>query len=482
MTLRRALAVFVLGLGSLTLAAAASLVVLTRHLNLAATVLEEAVESIHVAEGAKSDLLLLARAQDDLVRAELTTALRSKLGRSRAHVGSAREAHLVEVAERDVEAYLAGGTGGPLQREQDEAVHAAALAIGALVDLNVEQARVARARAESWDRVGDVLGTSIAVALLAGVVAMLCWLRSVAFRPLASIAGVMREYGRGNRDVRARVSGLRELREIGARFNELADALEQHRSAELSLLAGVAHDLRNPLAPLHLALGLVRADRPLPAEERIRHVLAVVGRQVERLDRMVSSLLDTTRLQAGRLPLRLECCDARDVARETVELFRSGSAEGAIVLDLPDDPVPLVCDPTRVGQVLDNLLSNAIKYSGHEPLVEVSLRATADAAVYAVRDHGPGIAASDRRVLFEPFRRGQGTGHAAAGACLGLFVSQVIAEAHGGRIIVHSTIGEGSTFELRLPRAPAGRTAPAGEEPDAPRDDAPCASRHGTSA
>jgi signal transduction histidine kinase len=166
----------------------------------------------------------------------------------------------------------------------------------------------------------------------------------------------------------------------------------------------------------------------------------------------------------------------------TRHLNLAAAAEGAIVLDLPHDPVPFVCDPTRVGQVLDNLLSNAIKYSAREPLVEVSLRARPDAVVYAVRDRDPGIAASDRRVLFEPFQRGQGTRHAAAGAGLGLFVSQAIAQAHGGRITVHSAIGEGSTFELRLPRAPAGRIVTAGEEAYMPNVRASRTRRHVTSA
>jgi signal transduction histidine kinase len=190
--------------------------------------------------------------------------------------------------------------------------------------------------------------------------------------------------------------------------------------------------------------------------------MAVVRRQVDRLERMVGDFLDTARIEAGQLALKLEASDAGELARSVVELFQSTSADHALRLEVASAPLELRCDPARIEQVLNNLVSNAIKYSpaGGDVLVRVE-REPAH-VVFSVTDRGLGIPLDEQARLFEPFRRVGASNSAIPGVGLGLFVSRRIAEAHGGRIDVKSAPGEGSTFTLRLPIEAPGSVHEAG--------------------
>jgi signal transduction histidine kinase len=237
-------------------------------------------------------------------------------------------------------------------------------------------------------------------------------------------------------------------------FNEMANSLARQQEEQLTFLAGVAHDLRNPLSALKMSAALISSDRPLP-EERLRKTMALVRRQVARLDRMVGDLLDATRIEAGRFELSLEERDARELAREVVELYLAGGSSHDLRLVLPEEPVVLRCDATRVEQVLHNLVSNALKYSPVGSRVDVRVERQGEEAVLSVVDRGIGISAEELRNLFAPFRRTGRARETAPGVGLGLSVARRIVEAHKGRIEVESRPGVGSTFRVRLPLAHA---------------------------
>ncbi|WP_437769891.1 HAMP domain-containing sensor histidine kinase [Sorangium sp. So ce764] len=266
-------------------------------------------------------------------------------------------------------------------------------------------------------------------------------------------------HGAGSHDARAPQGGLDELREIAVAFNEMAAALAEQRKGQLGILAGVAHDLRNPLAALKLTVDGLRPDRPLPCEERLRSMLARIGKEAARCDRMLTDRMDIARIEGGELDLRREARDARELARDVVELYRPTATAHELRLSLPEEPVPLCCDPIRIEQVLNNLVANAIKYSPAGGAVQVTVaRVGADVSI-AVSDRGVGIAADDQRRLFERYFRAPLSSGVAPGVGLGLWAALRIAEAHGGRIEVTSTAGRGSTFTLRLPSASDEATA-----------------------
>ncbi|CAN91454.1 MULTISPECIES: sensor histidine kinase [Sorangium] len=237
----------------------------------------------------------------------------------------------------------------------------------------------------------------------------------------------------------------------------MAAALAEQRKRQLGILASVAHDLRNPLAALKLTVDGLRPDRPLPHEERLRSMLARIGKEAARCDRMLTDLMDIARLEGGELELRRETRDARELARDVVELYRPTATAHELGLSLPEEPVPLCCDPIRIEQVLNNLVANAIKYSPAGGAVQVTVaRAGAEVSI-AVSDRGVGIAADDQRRLFERYFRAPSSSGVAPGVGLGLWAALRIAEAHGGRIEVTSAEGRGSTSPCGCRPRRAGR-------------------------
>src|SRR5262249_33903650 len=141
-------------------------------------------------------------------------------------------------------------------------------------------------KAARWDALGSAAGVAaggLSVALAAGLI---WWIKTRALAPAVALAETMERFGRGDREARAEHQGAAELQIMVRRFNEMASALAAQRGAQMRFLAGVAHDLKNPLSVLQMSVGTIRPHDPMPPEPRLRHTLEVLGRQIQRLDRM----------------------------------------------------------------------------------------------------------------------------------------------------------------------------------------------------
>jgi signal transduction histidine kinase len=232
-------------------------------------------------------------------------------------------------------------------------------------------------------------------------------------------------------------------------------------------LSIASHELKTPLTSLALqSESLLATANRFGAEALVRKA-EVVGRNVDRLTRLVASLLDITRITAGRLELDLEDVDLAALAGEVVDRFQDEAARAgcAIALDAPG-PVVGRWDRLRLDQVLTNLLSNAVKYAPGQP---VSVRVSGDGAraELTVRDRGIGVSEADQRRIFDRFERAVSRRNY-GGFGLGLWIVRQIAEALGGSVRIESAPGEGSMFTVELPRA-AVAVAPRPEErPGAP--------------
>lgn len=268
-------------------------------------------------------------------------------------------------------------------------------------------------------------------------------------RPLRELDSAIQEFRRGRTEARAPIAGVRDLTHVSYAFNAMADTLARQRRSQLEFLAGVVHDLRNPLGALKLALDALRKESTTAARARI---FSLVDRQIDHLSRMVRDILDASSIEAGKLELAPERFDLRRSAREVVELFAPTSEIHDIVLEIPDEPVELFADPVRVEQVLENLLSNAIKYSPSGGRITVRVNHEPDGVILEVEDQGVGIPPEAFPDLFAPFRRR--APETVAGAGLGLSVVRRIVEAHDGTIDVQSAPGEGSVFRVLFPPAP----------------------------
>jgi two-component system phosphate regulon sensor histidine kinase PhoR len=201
----------------------------------------------------------------------------------------------------------------------------------------------------------------------------------------------------------------------------------------------------------------VLVDDRVTDVERRRSYYAALARQTERLHRLVESLLDLGRLEAGASPYRLEPLDACALVRTIVRDFETEASRGAgIDLQINGAGAAVACDPDALTNALWNLLDNAVKYSPGRPTVWVSVDQQVDRLLIRIRDEGIGIPVSEQRAIFGKFVRGA---HARAagfsGTGIGLSMVRHIARAHGGDVQVESVPGAGSTFTLALPLATA---------------------------
>jgi signal transduction histidine kinase len=322
--------------------------------------------------------------------------------------------------------------------------------VNRVVEINVGQARETQEWAAAWDRKARIWGSAAALALLLGLTAVIVWLRGRLLNPILDIVDTMRRFGAGERTARAGAEGPAELVEVSRTFNEMASLLERQREAQLAFLAGIGHDLVNPLSALALNVALVAPDRPLPSEADVRALFQRLDRQVEKLRRMISDRLDAARVETGQLSLEPRVCELKDLIAGVVDHYRQAEPAHPITVSLPNAAVPVRCDPLRIEQVLGNLVGNAIKYSPKGGAIDVALAADDGGAVVTVTDQGPGIAAEDRPYVFEAFRRGKRVG-GIAGLGLGLAVARRIVEAHGGRIDLDDAPRTGAAFRVSLP-------------------------------
>jgi signal transduction histidine kinase len=222
-----------------------------------------------------------------------------------------------------------------------------------------------------------------------------------------------------------------------------------------------SHELKTPLTPLQLQLDtLVRAvDGSGVAQERLAHKLQTAARQTTRLSRLVETLLDVSRISAGRIELDPERLDLGALVRELVERFRNEARVLGSTIHLSTvQPIYGSWDRLRLEQILSNVLANAVKYGAGQP-IEVALTESDGSVRIAVSDHGIGIDSESIGRIFGRFERASSIRHF-GGLGLGLFIARQLTEAHGGTILVQSESGSGSTFTILLP---THYSKPAGE-------------------
>ncbi|MEK7949323.1 response regulator [Luteolibacter soli] len=235
-------------------------------------------------------------------------------------------------------------------------------------------------------------------------------------------------------------------------------------------LAMLAHELRNPLAPMRNVTEILRSQDIKPEDRDRAH--QVLERQIENMSRMIDDLLDVSRITEGKIELRRTPVRLDTILNAAVHLVRPvADANGQqLIVNLPSEPVVLDADPTRLEQVFGNLLHNACKYGGKDCRIELSAEKHGDEVSVTVRDNGPGIAPDLLPRVFDLFVQSSRTlDRAHGGLGIGLTVVHRLVKLHGGSVKAHSDgLGHGSEFVVRLPTITPATTHI--EEPEPTRE------------
>ncbi|WP_167772531.1 sensor histidine kinase [Ramlibacter henchirensis] len=234
------------------------------------------------------------------------------------------------------------------------------------------------------------------------------------------------------------------------------EEMEQSTQRTNEFLAMLAHELRNPLAPIRNAVTILqKIDAQVP--EQVRKLRDIIDRQAAQLTRLVDDLLDVSRLATGKIKLRHELVDIGDVVARSIETARPLIEARRHQLEQvgPSEHLLVDGDSTRLAQVLQNLLVNAAKYTPEGGQISVSARRTGNAVEVAVQDNGRGIAPHELDRIFELFAQGDGDHAGDSGLGVGLALARALVQMHGGSMKAQSEgPGRGSTFSFRLPLAP----------------------------
>ncbi|CAN5147445.1 hypothetical protein BH23VER1_BH23VER1_34110 [soil metagenome] len=262
---------------------------------------------------------------------------------------------------------------------------------------------------------------------------------------------------------------ITERRRMETDLRDLAADLSEADRRKNEFLAMLAHELRNPLAPILNAVTMVKAATG--GGGAVGSACAIMERQIRQMVRLVDELLDLSRISRGKIELRKERVRLADVIEQAVETSRPAVEAGGHLLDVkvPDDPIYLEADPLRLAQVFSNLLHNACKYSDPGTSISVFAHLQENEALVTVKDTGVGIPTDMLQKIFEMFTQVDSSLERAQGGLgIGLSLVKTLVELHGGFLSARSAgIGKGSEFVVGLPVLAGGfaRTEVAADEP-----------------
>lgn len=304
--------------------------------------------------------------------------------------------------------------------------------------------------ASATDRFNERVRLALVIGGIAALVAALALAMLFALsitRPLRRLRDVTRRVANGDYSQRASVGGPSETADLGASFNQMAEALESGQQQRRQLLADIVHELRTPLSVIQgTAQGFI--DGVIPADER--HA-AVIRDESALLGKIVADLRDLSLAETGELRLETKPVDLADLAERATGAIRQRAAEQKVKLELvlEEDLPPALVDPDRTLQILSNLLDNAVRHTPEGGQITLSVSQDGPTRLLAeVRDSGEGIATEHLPHIFDRFYRVDPSRSRRGGTGLGLAIVRQLARAQGGDVTVESEPGRGSCFRV----------------------------------
>jgi signal transduction histidine kinase len=271
--------------------------------------------------------------------------------------------------------------------------------------------------------------------------------------PLREMAQAAQAMASGDYSKRVRATSRDEVGQLALAFNAMAAELAETDRVRRDLVANVSHELRTPISGLQAALENIIDGASQPNEDTLRIMLA----QTERLGRLVSELLDLSRVESGVIELRLEPTSLRSLLDECVEEVALAWPDVTVHSSVEPEDLSVRVDPERWRQVVINLVMNAARVSPTGSAVQIVVSLQHHDVVMEVRDAGPGILPEDRKRVFERFYRADAARSTDGGAGLGLAIVKWIVDLHKGSISAESNAPNGCRMVVRIPKVSSPR-------------------------
>jgi len=287
--------------------------------------------------------------------------------------------------------------------------------------------------------------------------------------PIRAMSRAARAFAAGKFDVRIESSGNDEVAELATAFNNMANSMQHSTEVQRLFLANVSHDLRTPMTTIKGYIENIQSGA-IP-QDKVPHYLGVISTEVTRLSRLVSSLLDITKIQAGERKFDIKPFDICEMAREII-IFSEQRLEAKqldVMFDADRDNMFVNADRESIHQILSNICDNAIKFSKDGGRYEVSIKDAGPKTVVSVYNEGIGIAEEELPYVFDRFYKSdKSRGLDKTGVGLGLFIARTIIEAHNETIKVESEYGKWCRFTFTLQKA--NKPSPSGNKENLNKD------------
>ena len=270
---------------------------------------------------------------------------------------------------------------------------------------------------------------------------------------IKTLCSVAREYAQGRFNIRIKVNGQDEITELSTAFNNMASGLAKLEENRNTFIANVSHDLRSPMTSI---AGFVDGilDGVIPPEKH-EHYLRIVSTEVKRLSRLVATLLDISRIQAGERKFTMAPFDICEMGRQILLSFEQkiNDKRLEVFFDCDEDKMMVLADRDAIHQIFYNLCDNAVKFASEGGEFRIVIRKQKNhKLLVSVYNEGQGISDADLPYVFERFYKSdKSRGLNKSGVGLGLFIAKTIVEAHGEHIWVESEFGKSCSFNFTLP-------------------------------
>lgn len=327
-----------------------------------------------------------------------------------------------------------------------------------VADLQTEEQKIISKIPHRQKSLRGVIMTLLLVGLVGNIllaVALARFFSQAITSRLALMVDNTERFKRGS-ELNPSFAGVDEIAKLDQSFHQMADEVAEAQRMRQTFVAMISHDLRTPLTSVNGYLNLLVDGRLGDVSDKVKNGAEKAERNVGRLIRLISDLLDLEKMEAGKMQMAPKAIYIENAFEKSIESVQEFANSHKVNLQMTETDLEVMADPDRIVQVLINLISNAVKFSPEGASVEISACATGKMVEVSIQDHGRGVPEKFKSIIFEKYKQvDKEDGTKKGGTGLGLPICKMIVEQLEGQIGVESEDGKGSRFWFTLPRISA---------------------------